>query len=102
MASDELVKWIEAKLDENGVVKVIPDDDTLADAFKNWREQAVIQEQLEKLLDELNAAEDVEVPADLRDQISERLRDRPTRSWVDMVREIAGADNDDPDDEDDE
>jgi len=102
LASDEMVKWIESKLDEHGVSKVIPDDDTLADAFKNWREQAVIQEQLERLLDELKADEDVEVPADLRDQISERLRASPARSWVHIVREIAGADSDDSDDEEDD
>ena len=102
LASDEMVKWIETKLDENGITKVIPDDDTLTDAFKNRREQAVIQEKLEKLLDELKTDEDVEVPADLRDLISERLRDHPTESWEEVVREIADADGDDSDDTDEE
>ena len=60
----------------------------------------MIQERLEKLLDELKADEDVEVPADLRAQVSERLQDRPKRSWQDVVREIAGAESDDSDDED--
>ena len=33
LASDELVALIERKLNENGIAKVIPDDNTLADAY---------------------------------------------------------------------
>lgn len=33
-AGDELVKWLEGKLDEHGVQKVIPDDETLERAYR--------------------------------------------------------------------
>ncbi len=102
MASDQIVAWIETKLEEQGVAKVIPDDDTLAKAFTNWRAQVVIQQRLEKLRAELKADKDVQVPTDLKDRVSERLQDQPTESWDDAVRAIAGADSDDLDDEEDD
>ena len=39
-ASDALVAWIERKLEEHGVAKIVPDDDTLANAYRRMRRQS--------------------------------------------------------------
>ena len=74
-ASDELVTWIEGKLEEHGITKVTPDDDTLADAYRRVRTQARVQAKINKVL-EGESEEDHEdrVPEDLRKQIEERWR----------------------------
>ena len=52
-ASDHLVDWIERKLKEHGISKVVPTDETLADAYRRMRRQAVVQEHIDKALKEL-------------------------------------------------
>jgi hypothetical protein len=51
LASDQLVALIERKLAEHGIRKVIPDDDTLADAYRRMHRQAVIQEKIDDLIE---------------------------------------------------
>jgi hypothetical protein len=105
MASDQFVDWIETKLTEAGVVKTVPDDETLTASYR----QAFLFAEVRKRLDELaiDLDDDLAVPDDLRQQIIERLAGDPLQSWDDAVAVIAGADhvdreNDDEDhDEDD-
>ena len=49
-ASDHLIRWIERKLEAAGVKKILPDDETLADAYRRMRRQAVVQERIDELL----------------------------------------------------
>jgi len=88
LASDELVALIERKLGENGIAKVIPDDKTLADAYRRMHKQAVIQDKIDELVKDLDENE-AEVPARLRHRIKKAIKLDPTRSWDDVVREIA-------------
>ena len=53
MTSDQLVAFIERKLKKHGVAKVIPDPDTLADAYRRMRRQAVVQDAINEALEEL-------------------------------------------------
>ena len=48
--SGDLVKWIEGKLDEHGVKKVVPDDATLAEEARSEARDVVI----ERILDEMS------------------------------------------------
>ena len=88
LASDQLVTLIERKLTKHGIRKVIPDDDTLADAYQRMRKQAVIQDKIDELIEELDEAE-FAVPANLRQRIEKAIRADPTRSWDAVVCEIA-------------
>ena len=87
-ASDELVALIERKLAKQGIDKVIPDDGTLADAYRRIRRQAAIQEKIEELVEALDGAE-VKVPAGLRQRIKKAMMADPTRPWDAVLREIA-------------
>jgi len=87
LASDELVGLIERKLDEIGISKIIPDENVLADAYRRMHRQAVIQAEIDRLIDDLN--EDViEIPTGLRQHIEKELEADPTQSWDELLREI--------------
>jgi hypothetical protein len=91
MASDQLVAFIERKFAENGVKKVVPDNDTLAAAFRRMRRQALVQSKITEVLEELDDNEDeVEVPDDLRPKIEEWFAKRPELRWDSIVRHLAG------------
>jgi hypothetical protein len=88
LASDQLVTLIERKLATHGIRKMIPDGDTLADAYQRMHKQAVIQDKIDELIEELDEAE-IAVPANLRQRIEKAIRVDPTRSWDAVVCEIA-------------
>jgi len=87
LASDELVALIERKLAEHGISKVIPDDETLAHAYRRMRRQAVIQNKIDELVEDLDEDEG-KVPARLRPRIKKAIKLDPNRSWDEVVREI--------------
>ncbi len=92
-ASDELVKWIESKLEQHGVTKVIPDTDSLAGAYHRTRAQARMQAKIDEIIEaESEEGEVGKVPDDLRKQVEERLKSHPATSWDEAVREIVEAD----------
>ena len=102
-ASDDFVEWIESKLEEHGVAKVIPDEDCLADAYRRALEQAFVQQKIDEVIDEAEKlGEDVEVPKGLRAKVEERLDKDSAATWDEIVRDLATQDIDDDDVGDDE
>ena len=90
--SDALVHWIEGKLAEHGVKKVVPDDATLADAFRRAREQSEVQVVITKAVKTWRQSASVSaVPPNLRALLEQALNDNPERTWDSVVREIAGG-----------
>jgi hypothetical protein len=96
-ASDQFIDWIERKLAAHGVKKVVPDDETLVDAYKRMRKQAIVQERIDELLND-HDDEELEVPDDLRAKIEECHAKRPALRWDAVVHHLAGE-KDEPDDE---
>jgi hypothetical protein len=93
LASNELVALIERKLAKHGIRKVIPDDDTLADAYQRMRKQAVIQEKIDDLIEELDESE-VEVSANLRQRIEKAIKADPIQSWDSVMHELSTPNKD--------
>jgi hypothetical protein len=91
-ASDHLVDWIERKLKEHGISKVMPTDETLADAYRRMRRQAVVQEHIDKALKELGN-ETSPVPVDLRAGIEDKLKADPAQRWDDVLCDLADQDH---------
>jgi len=88
LTSDELVALIERKLAKNGIAKVVPDDKTLADAYRRMHRQALVQAKIDELVEQLDEDE-IEIPDDLHDRVDALLRENPEKSWDDVVAEIA-------------
>jgi hypothetical protein len=90
MTSPQFVEWIEAKLQEHGIKKVVPDEDTLAHAYR----RAFVRGKLQKVIDDatenfVDQADDLDIPADLAETIRQQLDKRPRMPWDKVVAEIA-------------
>jgi Topoisomerase 6 subunit A/Spo11, Toprim domain len=94
-ASDQFIDWIERKLKEHGVTKVVPNDEVLADAYHRMRRQAAVQVQIDKALEELGEEESTSVPGDLRSRIEAAQKANPERRWDELLRDIADGDHED-------
>lgn len=80
--SRDLVDWIEGKLEANGIKKVIPDDDVLADAYR----RAIVRREIHKATRKVEqkaklAAEKTEIPGDLVEQIESAFAEDGSISW---------------------
>jgi hypothetical protein len=90
-ASDKFVSWIEAKLNQHGVKKLVPDQSTLEDAFRRATAAKYMNDQLDEIEKEAaKHAKDIAIPADLSAQVERKLgRDRAI-PWDVAVADIAG------------
>ena len=79
MTSDVFVAFVERKLSEHGVAKVVPAPSTLAEAFTAFRRGAAAQAALKAEMARLNA-EPVEVPADLEKRVRDASCGEPRRN----------------------
>ena len=91
-ASDELVAWIEGKLQAHGIAKVVPDDAALAGAYARMRRQALVQDRIKEVLARLGDGATA-VPDNLAARITRRLKKNPAQSWDAVLREIVEADH---------
>jgi hypothetical protein len=82
--NSQLLEWLEGKLREHGVEKVIPDDATLA---RDYRRKVGLRE-YQRLIEEAKPkaeekARNAKVPKNLRQQIKRRLKEDPSLAWDD-------------------
>jgi hypothetical protein len=86
MTSEQLIQWLESKLEEHGVEKIVPDEETLGRAYR----RALFRIEEEKVLAKL-AAEmpEADVPDGLAERVRDRLEEYPDESWDEAVDEIA-------------
>jgi len=90
--SDDFIKWIESKLDDLGIKKIVPDEDTLKEAYARAIKVAVINNAIEAALDNAeDAAKKNPMPEKLKEMIEKRLKEDPTLSWDKVVARLAAA-----------
>ena len=95
-ASDDFVEWIEGKLEEHGVSKVIPNEDCLTSAYRRAAEQAFVQQKIDEVIDEARElGKSTEIPNDLRAKVEEQLDKDSAATWDEVVRDLAIQDIDD-------
>ena len=93
--SDAFVEWLESKLKEQGVVKVIPNDATLESAYRRalsiqqYRE--AIDEATQEIQDRVAA---VEIPKTLRADLEERIKSHPSQPWDEALERILPSSED--------
>jgi hypothetical protein len=88
LASHRLVAFIESKLEQHGVKKIVPDDELLAAtyrlAIRNREIEKIVAQELKK-----QNITDATAPSDLTDQVREYLTTHPQARWDEAVKEIA-------------
>jgi hypothetical protein len=87
MTSDVFVAWLERRLTEHGVAKVIPTPDTLAKAYQLARQTKAINEELARL-HATTRDQAIDVPDDLDARVRETLEEDPALSWDAAVWKI--------------
>jgi hypothetical protein len=110
MTSPQFIDFLEAKLAENGISKMVPDPATLAIAAQRAAAIARMQQEIDTIS---ATVADIDVPADLETQVRARLAERSDLTWDQALVGIMGGtiaplageeedDDDDLEDDDDE
>jgi hypothetical protein len=82
MPSDVFIDFLEKKLTEAGVAKVVPDDAVIEEHARRLYEQKLAAEALERAREGYAAQARAQVlPGDLRQQVEIMLKERPELSW---------------------
>ena len=83
MDSAQFIAWLEARLTDARVTKVVPDADVLTRAYRRAYRRAVIQEAVDRLLED-GDDDNIPVPADLEHATREQLVDS-AQAWDDVI-----------------
>ena len=89
MTSPQFVEFIERKLRENGVAKIVPDEVLLAEVCVGFEKER----RLEKALRNLGEIDmtDFATPEDLQRRVKELLKEQPTLRWDAAIRVIVAS-----------
>jgi len=94
MASDVFIEFIEGKLTEHGIAKVVPAKNRLAEAFRLFYSSEQIREDVEEMI-EARESEKVSVPKDIerrvRVYLDENLRNRGRRPCAMLQKKLPSA-----------
>jgi hypothetical protein len=90
-ASDQFIDWLEAKLDEHGLEKVIPHAGVLTLQYRRSLARRAVNKKIAEISASIRRdADAVEIPDDLAARVREILDDDEGKSWDEAVAEIAG------------
>ena len=91
--SDEFVNWLESKLEEHGISKVIPDAATLEYAYRRAAGLRRFRAILKNALHEVKRyASTLQVPDELGDCVKEELSKEPGQSWDQVIENLLPQD----------
>jgi hypothetical protein len=89
------IEFLERKLNEAGVKKIVPDKDLLTEAYAGMERGLRLQEAFEKI-DKGLEEKGIDAPGDLQRRVEEILEQRPDLRWDAAVAEIVMADKKTP------
>jgi hypothetical protein len=87
MTSPQFVAFVERKLKENGVTKIVPDQELLAEVYAGIERGQRLEEAVEEL-DEIDM-DDCKPPKNLEQHVRKILQKHPAMRWDAAVEEIA-------------
>jgi hypothetical protein len=88
LTSDQLVAFIERKLEEHGVKKIIPNKEQLDDAYRLFVRNKRVEKIIKEALQEEDDSE-IQVPGNLKSRVKKYLTENPVVQWDDAVAAIA-------------
>ncbi len=93
LPSDQLIEWIEGKLKDNGIGKVVPDKNVLSDAYQRIRAAVCVERKVESLIEKAkNEIDEAVVPENLEQRVRQALDDDPALPWDKAIDVIASDD----------
>lgn len=91
LTSREFVEFVEGKLEEHGVEKVMPDEATLAAAWERARLAKQVNDLIEQI--QTDKADVTPMPDGLADRLREALEEDPEQSWDEALWDLSAADD---------
>jgi hypothetical protein len=91
MTSEQFLDWLEQKLADAGVQKVIPDQAALENAYRRAVRQKRVQEAIEEALTYIDEDEEIPIPSDLEERIQEQ-RDGSAQAWDHVLWNLVAED----------
>jgi hypothetical protein len=88
MTSRQLVDFVEAKLDEHDIGKVVPDKTKLDDAYRLFVHGREAKKIVDRELAKLNGGSLVQVPDDLAERVAKILEEFPATRWDKAVMTV--------------
>jgi DNA topoisomerase VI subunit A len=89
-ASADFVAWIERKLEQHGVAKIVPDETALTLAYRRSAASRYVVSRLQSTIGEAQRhAAEAPVPDDLANLVALGLRRDLTQSWDEVVQRLA-------------
>ena len=88
MTSEQFIKWLERKLKEHGIKKIIPEKEVLANAYRRAVILQTIEEKTAELIEE-RKEEKIAVPKSLRVAVIRKLKEQSTLSWDEAIWWVA-------------
>lgn len=88
MTSEQFIEWLERKLTEAGIEKLIPGNETLVAAYR----RAVFLQRMQEAQDKLRKQileQSIEVPDSLTSMVHDELKDSPDLAWDEVIWRIA-------------
>ena len=93
--SNDFIEWIESKLAEHGVKKIMPDDDTLEEAYRRAAKVSFFNGHIDDIEDAADDhAENITIPDDLGEQVRKGLKKDRHLPWDDVIAELVGQEAD--------
>jgi hypothetical protein len=89
MTSPQFISFVERKLNEHGVKKIVPDTDELEDAYRLFARGHAAKQLVNRELKKLDGDASVQVPGDIENQVRQYLAQHPADRWDLAVRRIA-------------
>jgi len=90
MTSDELIAWLERKFYEHGISKLIPTEETFKKAYRRAVFLQTVEAEISKIRNRIEAQE-VTVPNDLKQLVTEMLQNNSSLSWDEAIWDIANG-----------
>jgi hypothetical protein len=88
-SSGDFVRWIEGKLQQPGIRKVMPGADVLGQAYRRAAEAKIVRGQVEEVVRQARArAQQLDVPPALGEQVRQRLLANPGLAWDQAVQAV--------------
>ncbi len=90
ISSGDFLRWIESKLEEHGIEKVVPDDVTLERAYRRAAIIHIVNEQIEGIVKDAHKKVNARrvSPGRIARKVKDRLKESPALSWDQVVAEI--------------
>jgi hypothetical protein len=88
MGSDELIQFIEDKLEENGIKKVVPDRKLLEGAYREFDRGMRLDKLVEDAAKKLGKTTHIKVPRDLEKRVWDVLDENDDLRWDEAVQVV--------------